>query len=797
MLAESLAGLFAIQASDLVVTDPTGAVQILGTDYEVTGNLRTGTASIRTLRAYTAGVQLTVTRRTQRRQDARLSPTQPLPATKIEAELDRRALIEQEIDARLADLGYRALLVPIGEGGQVLPSQAARTGKFLIGLPDGSIGASSGTGTDNGLRADLLAATGGQNVWTSIGGRAGGIDKVAATAGVPISFFGAIGTADDSLVMQAAIDALDGTGYAISLTGNVTVRGNVYFGDTAIRFNGFAINVIIDGAFTQRGAATYKNEGVLLTKSGGNAGYGRATVAIEFLDRATINVTRAIDTGTVKTGVLLENTRRFAARTLALNAVGTGTAGVETTTLDFFQGVQGVSIDTIISNRAQGANLGGIWCRNFSTTRMTRDIHIGAILFSGDGVDEFVAIYNSGSANADLSDIHIGSIIGTIDGGSGVGVSIFRNAGAYDDARMRNITIGTIKIEVNSLITSPAAQPFAVKLDKCAARVGKVEIEFNVTAWPGGLTGYVGLRGPNPGAQAVLPYVGDYSFRLNSVALAQPGGSTDMAYGALDIGRFAVRGAGSGFKYAGRYLRTVADARINDVTLDYAFDGVESVTGYVEGRMNNVYVFKGIHVINTDRFTAANWWFHNAAALNWNNAQPTSLSYDAEVRLIGAGTVSRIVFAQSNPTNPVPVAVRYRASNPNSLTISNPDTVQNKAYFPSGQYSAVLVTGSTIVNRGRSTTLTVTAGKITPVFDYHLVGNGATVSDIDGFNGLTPGDGQELWLSAGSGSFTIKHNTGSAGTKTFCSTAADITVNDVGFVRAFYKQSAARWEVRP
>ena len=44
MLAEPLAGLFAMQASDLVVTDPTGVVQVLGTDYEVTGEPPTGPA---------------------------------------------------------------------------------------------------------------------------------------------------------------------------------------------------------------------------------------------------------------------------------------------------------------------------------------------------------------------------------------------------------------------------------------------------------------------------------------------------------------------------------------------------------------------------------------------------------------------------------------------------------------------------------------------------------------------------------------------------------------------------------
>ncbi len=126
MLAESLAGLFAIDASDLVVTDSAGAVQVLGTDYTITGNLRTGTASIRTLRAYTAGVLLTITRATDREQKAYLPVGQPMPSVTIERELDRLMMIAQEQDAFGADLAGRSLRVPKGETIAPLPPAAAR-----------------------------------------------------------------------------------------------------------------------------------------------------------------------------------------------------------------------------------------------------------------------------------------------------------------------------------------------------------------------------------------------------------------------------------------------------------------------------------------------------------------------------------------------------------------------------------------------------------------------------------------------------------------------------------------------
>lgn len=161
MLAESLAGLVAMQASDLVVTDPAGSMQVLGTDYEVTGNLRAGAASIRTLRAYTAGVVLTVTRETDRVQQTALAVGQPMPAVKLEAELDRRTMIEQEQDAFASDLDSRALKVPPGETVGNLPAKAARIGQYQAYGVNGEPVMASGTGADAALRSDLAnSATG-------------------------------------------------------------------------------------------------------------------------------------------------------------------------------------------------------------------------------------------------------------------------------------------------------------------------------------------------------------------------------------------------------------------------------------------------------------------------------------------------------------------------------------------------------------------------------------------------------------------------------------------------------------
>jgi len=134
MLAESLAGLVAISASDLVVTDPDGVVQVQGTDYEITGNLRTGTASIRTLRAYPVGVALDVRRVTDRVQKASIPFGQPLPSQAIERELDRQALISGEQDVEMT----RAVRVPVGQVGPDFPSLDDAEG-HVLGVAGGKL----------------------------------------------------------------------------------------------------------------------------------------------------------------------------------------------------------------------------------------------------------------------------------------------------------------------------------------------------------------------------------------------------------------------------------------------------------------------------------------------------------------------------------------------------------------------------------------------------------------------------------------------------------------------------------
>jgi hypothetical protein len=152
--------------TDLVVqrTDPTGKATILtlSTDYSVSGG---GSAAgdnggTVTLVATVAGSTLAIWRQTARVQPIDYATNDSFPSATAEVGLDRDMLIEQEQDRIIDDTAARALLVPEGEAGLVLPALGTRANMFLAFDAAGNPLASTGTGTDSGLRSDLAAASG-------------------------------------------------------------------------------------------------------------------------------------------------------------------------------------------------------------------------------------------------------------------------------------------------------------------------------------------------------------------------------------------------------------------------------------------------------------------------------------------------------------------------------------------------------------------------------------------------------------------------------------------------------------
>lgn len=98
-----------------------------GTDYTIAGTGASGTASLTRGPADASGSTLRVRRLTTRVQATQYVPNDPFPAAAHEAALDRRALVEQEIDD---DIG-RTLRLPVGENAPILAKAAQRVLSIL------------------------------------------------------------------------------------------------------------------------------------------------------------------------------------------------------------------------------------------------------------------------------------------------------------------------------------------------------------------------------------------------------------------------------------------------------------------------------------------------------------------------------------------------------------------------------------------------------------------------------------------------------------------------------------------
>jgi prophage antirepressor-like protein len=121
-----------------VLFDPALATQLTeGVDFTISGVGRAGTAEIVTTVAVASGTRLTRLRYSARSQDADYVPNDGFPADTHELQLDRLSLVDEELDARIADVESRAIRVPVGESVRTLPYAADRALKVLAFDEDG------------------------------------------------------------------------------------------------------------------------------------------------------------------------------------------------------------------------------------------------------------------------------------------------------------------------------------------------------------------------------------------------------------------------------------------------------------------------------------------------------------------------------------------------------------------------------------------------------------------------------------------------------------------------------------
>lgn len=128
-------------------------------------------------------------------------------AEPVNESADRAALR----DIWLRDRVLRAMALPFGEEGIILPRASERVGKFISFLPDGRAILSAGTGSDPALRGELLEPGGGDlvsYVAAFEGAQPRTMQEVIRDFGVSVADFGADpANPDNRDAIQAALDS--------------------------------------------------------------------------------------------------------------------------------------------------------------------------------------------------------------------------------------------------------------------------------------------------------------------------------------------------------------------------------------------------------------------------------------------------------------------------------------------------------------------------------------------------------------------------------------------------------------
>lgn len=247
-------------ATDLKVTrvlaDGTRVALAYGSDWTVSGaDSPSGGTLTRT--AATNGATVIIDRDTSIDQQTHYSNGDAFPASSHERALDKLTAIAQEVRALLD----RTMRFPAGEGSFELAYAAARAGMYLAFDGDGLPIASSGTGADAGLRADLAAYGGSQLIGTRRTGSTVTRSLHSKLENyIDVTDFGATGdgSTDDSNAIMAAIS--HAASLSILIDGFRSVMPVLYF--PAGRYKITVVNALA-AAFTaaRYSGITFRGDG--------------------------------------------------------------------------------------------------------------------------------------------------------------------------------------------------------------------------------------------------------------------------------------------------------------------------------------------------------------------------------------------------------------------------------------------------------------------------------------------------------------------------------------------------------
>jgi len=213
------------------IADPTfltvevdGIQQTQGAHYTIIGDYAGGLGAIVPISPWADGAAVRYYRVTRLVQDAAIPAGQPLPARRIEAQLDRNVMRTQEIGADVV----RAVKVPRGEGEFNLPASTDRAGQFLAFDGAGRPIPASGTGNDPALRTDLAQPDGSSRVFF-IGKGLGGRSRALLDRGQQMVYasdyqdFDPTLASDSASAIMRAGDALGVKGGTILIEGDAQV----------------------------------------------------------------------------------------------------------------------------------------------------------------------------------------------------------------------------------------------------------------------------------------------------------------------------------------------------------------------------------------------------------------------------------------------------------------------------------------------------------------------------------------------------------------------------------------------
>lgn len=134
MLAEAIPFQF-LDPVDLAVTHIDGATGLrtrLTIGFIFAGDGRSATGTITATSVWPVADLFLIERRTAQVQEADVRPHEPVPAAQLTRQLDRMAMVAQELGAGVVDMAARAIRLPVGEIAATLPRAPLRARGVLV-----------------------------------------------------------------------------------------------------------------------------------------------------------------------------------------------------------------------------------------------------------------------------------------------------------------------------------------------------------------------------------------------------------------------------------------------------------------------------------------------------------------------------------------------------------------------------------------------------------------------------------------------------------------------------------------